>query len=505
MINKISQKNRPIVLVIAILLVLLLAAPGCTREKNHEEQPPGNEEPQTPTPGGKPGGEDPPPPSGDTEERVLNITEMRSLKLEPTVHNVSFSSDGRYITYYVASQVEQVCLIDSFGTEYPLPTPEEILPSREGAVWREDKLYYLSRYGGWDDEPMGAAFYVYSTKTHRADEHPLSLPDTFYPQCFYVTDDEDLLLVGDKGSYKYSLSTKELERLAEFSLSWDIFPWAVWHPNEPLLTYPEGDQLIVTDVLTGKSTVLYQGKGEIEEICWNDMGDTLAVLVGNRVDTISANGEYRGSYPGEGAYSLKWVPQSIAFSYLTRADWSSSPKLVIEDLWRELRLSHRGCAGYAWSWPDKLWTFWESSEQDATILALNHIHWSTDTTQVNIPYFDEATGAENPKLPVTHGQGDWETIAEDLFIMLMETLKSESTPEYMRITDYTLDKIKFFVEEPWGFRVYAYYSVQSQGDYYEAGNGDIGEDGWVNNKMAFIDIYKDQGYYIMGRDWSTSP
>jgi hypothetical protein len=110
---------------------------------------------------------------------------------------------------------------------------------------------------------------------------------------------------------------------------------------------------------------------------------------------------------------------------------------------------------------------------------------------------------DNPKLPVTHAQGDWVKIAQDLFVMCMESLQGQDTPE--GITDYTLHRVMFSGEELWGYLVYAEYSVQSDGDYYEAGNGEIGDDGWVNNKVAFIPIYRDQDHFIIASQWSTSP
>ena len=487
-------RNRIILFPLVFFLALLLVLPGC-KEKNAEfrtpEPGPENEEPQISEPGEKT--ESPPKP------RVLALdkTDIRTLQLQPTASSIMIS---RQFIYYLipGAPGNDDRLIDIFGVDYPLPLLTTLdLPILEGAVWRGGKLYYLSRDGIAESEEI--ALYVYDTSTHTVAEHRLNFPDTFRPQCFFVTWEGEVFLVGETGTYKYTLADKAMERVAEFTLDWKILAQASWHPDNPQLIYSEGKQLMSIDIFSGKSTLLYQAEGEISEFCWSDFG-TLTLLIGNRTEILDENGRFLNSHLiCEGAYSLGWVPMLDMVSYLVPAESGASSHMVIEDFARGLRYTCWDCVGYIWTWASKLWSYSRDPETDATILVYSHIHWQPgQDKEVEIPYFKSRE--EDPRLPLTYAKGDFGKIAAELFTRHMQDLKSEGS-----ISDFKLHRVTFWQEELWGFQVSIDYSVQSSDDSWQSGNGELGEDGWVNNKSNFINIYRDEDCYVMGSQWSTSP
>ncbi len=429
---------------------------------------------------------------------ALEGTDIRTLQLEPTANNIKINCN--YISYYLPANTDVLFLKDIFGGDYPLPRPKDMgMPTSEGAVWRDEKLYYLSRPGGLIEEPERIVFYEYSTANHTAGEHLLKFPDSFSPKCFYVTWEGEVYFVGETATYKYTLTKKSLEKVVEFASDGEIPSWASsWHPEKPLLFYSEGNKLLCFDPLSGKSTLLYQADGEISEFFWGG-SDLPTLLIGNRVEILAEDGKFLNSHTiSPGAYSLSWVPLSNMVSYLTPAARDALPQLVIEDFEKGLRYSYRGCNSYVWNWQDKIWTYSEDPENGAA-LVLSHIHWEPGKdTEVKIPYFKSRE--EDPKLPLTYAQGDYEKIAAELFRLRMEEYKRQGS-----IAQYEISHVIFDSEEYWGFQVMVDYSVQAIDESWQSGNGELGKDGWIYDKCNFICIYRDEDYYVMGSQWSTSP
>lgn len=499
------ERNRIFLFPLVFFLVLLLILPGCRKNAEPQVPEPGpeHEEPQTPEP--DPEKEDPetPEPGGKTESppepRVLALekTDIRTLRLEPTAGSISIN---RQFIYYLipGAPGNDDRLIDLFGVDYPLPLLDTVeVPILEAAVWKGGNLYYLSRDGINESEDI--ALYVYDTSSHTAAEHRLNFPDSFDPLSFFVTWEREVFFVGETGTYKYTLAGKAVERVAEFNLSWEILARASWHPYELKLIYSEGNKLMSLDILSGQSTLLYQAEGEITEFCWDDFGP-LTVLIGNRVEMLDENGKFLSShFIREGAYSLGWVPMLDMVSYLVRDGSGALSQFVIEDFAGGLRYTCWDCDGYIWTWESNLWTYSRDPETDDTNLVYSHIHWQPgQDTKVEIPYFKSRE--EDPKLPLNYAQGDFGKIAAELFTLHMKDLKSQGS-----ISDFKLHGVTFWQEELWGFQVLVDYSVRSTDESWQAGNGDLGKDGWVNNKSNFICIYRDEDYYVMGSLWSTSP
>ena len=501
-VNTTGRIFKPLVTVASIILVFALSISttflfisktglsGCVREQ-----------PVIPDPG--PAIEEPipkPKPKPEPEPRVLALegTDIRTLELIPTSHN--FRVNDQFISYYIPANIDVLYLTDIFGTDYPLPKPKDIrMPTTEGAVWRGDKLYYLSR-PGIDEGPEGFFLYEYSTATHTATEHKLNFPDSFYPEeSFFVTWDGEVFFVGETGTYKYTLANKTLKKVAEFNLDWQISSWSSrWHPEKPLLFYFEGNKLWCFDPQSGKSTVFYQASGAISEFCWRD-SRTLTLLRGNQLEILDENGRLLNSHRiCEGARSLGWVPERGMASYRVPVG-SNAYQLFVEDFENEMLYTYRDCDDYIWSSVNEIWTYSEDQETGTAILVLSRINWEPGQNQkVEIPYFKSRE--EDPKLPLDYAQGDYEKIAAELFTLHMEDLKSQGS-----ITDFKLLRVVFEQEEQWGFFVCIDYSVQSSDESWQSGNGELGKEGWVNNKSNFINIYRDDDYYVMGSQWSTSP
>jgi len=470
------------------LFVTMTGLPGCVREQ-----------PVTPDPG--PAIEDPEPePDPEPESRVLDLegTDIRTLELEPTASSISISR--QFIYYFIpGAPGNDDHLIDIFGVDYPLPLLKGLdVPIMEGAVWRGEKLYYLSRDGL--DQSEDIALYVYDTSSHTAAEHKLIFPDSFRPaDSFFVTWDGEVFFVGETGTYKYTLAKKTLKKVAGFNLDWHISSRSSrWHPEKPLFFYFEDNKLLRFDPQSGESTVLYQAAEIISEICWRD-SHTLTLLAGNKLEILDENGRLLSSHLiCEGARSFGWVPEVGMASYRAPVG-SHAYQLVIEDFENKTRYIYRDCDDYIWSSFDEIWTYSEDQETGTANLVLSHINWEPGQNQKEeIPYFKSRE--EDPKLPLNHAQGDFEKIAADLFTLHMEDLKSQGS-----ITDFILLRVTFEQEEQWGFFVCIDYSVQSSDESWHSGNGELGKDGWVNNKTDYISIYRDEDSYVMGSDWSTSP
>ena len=488
-------RNRIVLFPLVFFLVLLLVLPGCIQKKGELTDPePGqdNEEPEDEEP------QDEEPKNEEPQVLALNGTDIRTLQLTPTSHN--FMMNKQFISYYIPANVNVLRLTDIFGVDYPLPKPKDLsLPTSEGAAWRGDKLYYLSR-PGIDEGPDGYFFYEYSIATHTAAEHKLNFPDSFNPEdSFFVTWDGEVFFVGETGTYKYTLAKKTLKKVAEFNLDWPIsFLPIRWHPEKPLLFYFEDNKLLRFDPLSGESTLLYQAAGKISEICWRD-SSTLTLLAGHKLEILDENGRLLHSgLIGDGASSLSWVPELGMASYLVPGE-SGAFQLVVEDLEKKTRYFYRDCGEYIWSSFNKIWTYTEDQETGTANLVLSHIKWEPGQIQkVEIPYFK--SWEEDPKVPLNYAQGDFEKIAAQLFTLHMEDLKSQGN-----ITGYTLLRVSFDREELWGFRVWIDYSVQSSDESWQSGNGELGKDGWVNDKTHYVSIYRDGDSYVMGSQWSTSP
>ena len=488
---------RPLATVASLILIFVLSVnatflfasktglPGCVREQ-----------PVTPDPG--PAIEDPEP---EPEPRVLVLegTDIRTLEFKPSSYN--FRINKQFISYYIPANIGILRLTDIFGVDYPLPSPKDMkMATMEGAVWRGDKLYFLSRPAGFEEEDDRFVFFEYSTATHTAAEHKLIFPDSFCPEeSFFVTWDGEVFFVGETGTYKYTLAKKTLKKVAEFNLDWQISSWSSrWHPEKPLLFYFEDNKLLRFDPQSGESTALYQAAGKISEICWSDFRQ-LTLLVGNKLEILDENGRLLNSHHiCEGARSLGWVPELGMASYMVPVG-SDDYRLVIEDFEKGLRYTYRGCVDYIWSSFDQIWTYSEDQETGTAVLVLSHIYWEPSQNQKEeIPYFKSRE--EDPKLPLNYAQGDFAKIAAELFTLHMEDLKNQGS-----ISDFKLLRVIFEHEEQWGFFVCIDYSVQSSDESWQSGDGELGEDGWVNNKTNFINIYRDEDCYVMGSNWSTSP
>jgi len=297
--------------------------------------------------------------------------------------------------------------------------------------------------------------------------------------------------VGETGSYLFSIATGEMEKVAEFSLAPDILAKAVWKPHRPLLTYSEGNELKLIDVLSGEESILYEAPGVISEFCWGDF-DNIALLIGNRVEKIDgSDGRYLDSITvADGAHSLGWVPLVEMICYLTPSE-DSLPTMVIADLENNLRYTYPGCNGYTWIYLNYLWTYRESSEQDTTTLVYSRIQWNSNQAK---PGKIPESCLDNPRLPDTYAHGNIEKIAGELFAMYLEGLVAEGS-----ITDYVVHSVIFQREELGGFRVSAHYSVQSQDTVaWASGDGELGEDDWINNKSIYIDIFQDGSAFLLG-------
>jgi hypothetical protein len=473
-------RNR-VALLLVFFLVFVLVLPGCR-----------DGEPVTPEPDPEPGLEQDPEPGNLPEALELEGTDIRTVQLEPTANNIQVSY--QYISYYLPANIDLLLLKDIYGKDYTLSKPKGVeLPTMEGACWRGRKLYYLSRPGGPVKETGKTYFYEYDTGTHAAVEHKLNFPESFSPETFYVTRDGEVYFVGETGAYKYSLGKKTMAMIAEAVFEESIFSGPIsWHPREPLLFYCQGNQLMCFDSLEGKSRVVCQASGEIKELFWGD-SDLPALLAGN-VEILAADGtlQSRIALPS-GAYSLSWVPQGGKISFLTRPDGDELPRLTIQDVKTGKRCLYRSCHSYLWTWDGNIWVY---ADQEG--LVLSRIHWGAGLDTVPIPYY--VSREEDPKLPLAFAQGDFEKIAAELFRLRMEEYKRQGN-----IAQYKINGVSFDSEDYWGFQAMVEYSVQAIDGDWQSGNGELGEDGWIFNKLNFIRIYRDEDHYVLGNNWTTSP
>lgn len=472
-------RNRPVFLLV-FFLIFVLVLPGCK-----------NAEPVTPEPSPEPEPVSDPGPNNYLEATALEGTDIRRVQLEPTAYNIQVSY--QYISYSLPANADPLLLTDIFGQDYLLPEPKgKALLTMEGAFWRARNLYYLSR--PVDRETCHTYFYKYDTGTHASAEYKLNFPESFSPETFYVTFEGEVYFVGERGAYKYSLGKKTMEMIAETVFEESIFSGPIsWHPQEPLLFYCNGNQLMSFDPLEGKSKVVYQASGEIEELFWGD-SDLPGLLVDN-VEILADDGTLlrRIELPA-GAYSLSWVPQGDKISFLTPIGGDGVPQLTIQEVNTGKRYQYRSCNRYLWTWDGKMWAY---TDQDGS-LVLSCIHWRPGLDTVAIPYY--VSREEDPKLPITYAQGDFEKIAAELFRLRMEEYKSQGS-----IAQYKINRVSFESEEYWGFQALVEYSVQAIDGDWQSGNGDLGEEGWINDKLNFLCIYRDEDNYVLGKNWSTSP
>lgn len=88
-------------------------------------------------------------------------------------------------------------------------------------------------------------------------------------------------------------------------------------------------------------------------------------------------------------------------------------------------------------------------------------------------------------------------VARNLFDSYM---KGKSSEKRKTLTEYRINKITFVKDiDDLNYTVDVCYDVKmAEGNnYWAAGNGEFGDDGWVVNKSSFLDIEKrGEGYYI---------
>lgn len=484
-------------LFLALLLVLPLT--GCSKTPPVEPDPgvnppviePGPPEP-TPDPGAEPG------PIQTGRERTLEGTDLRVLALEPTAGG--FDIYQQYLYYWLPGAPSNGHrLVDFFGGDYPLPHLKTLTaPYLERATWGPGgKLYYLCRDAF--DEAEDFALFAYDAATAKAVEHKLSFPQPFRPRQFFLTREGEALLVGETGSYLYNLTTKAIEKAADFSLEAEILSRASWSPSEPLLYYSQGEQLFSFDPLRGEANLCYSAQGTIKEIFW-DRSSYPALLTPGRIEVLSEEGELYKSYavPAD-AHSFSWAPDWFAeekVSYLLPTP-QGSPQLIVDDFQEGITYTYRSCTSYLWDWEGgtKVWTYSEDGENAA--LTLSWLHWGQAPQAPAIPYYQSRD--QDPKLPLDYGE-DLVKIATELFRLRLEEFKKQGS-----LAKYTIEGVNFWGDDPWGYLAAAKYSVLPQDGDWVSGNGELGEDGWVRHKYNFIEIYRDGDYYVLGSNWATSP
>ena len=88
-------------------------------------------------------------------------------------------------------------------------------------------------------------------------------------------------------------------------------------------------------------------------------------------------------------------------------------------------------------------------------------------------------------------------VARNLFDSYM---KGKFSEKRKTLTEYRINKITFVKDiDDFNYTVDVCYDVKmAEGNnYWAAGNGELGDDGWVVNKSSFLDIEKrGEGYYI---------
>lgn len=499
-----------LVLFFLILVAALLLPMGCSQKTDPPPEPgpgddgddpiPREEEPGAldPTPGQEvtpPGPVTPPP------VRVLTLegAVLRTVTLPPTARKLDINQ--QYVYYCLpGAPGNGDFLVDLFGNDYPLPHLAALeTPLLRGAVWRGSKLYYLSMDALAQVEDI--ALYEYNTVTHTAAEHKFTFPEPFRPAFFHVTGDT-VFLVGETGTYRYSLREKTLKREVQFELDQETLARASWHPREPLLFYAEGSKLFSLDPLSGNNSLRYQAQGKIEEFFWGDY-DLPLILVENRVETLADDGKVLSSRAVlAGARALAQVTNPFAswvmVSYLAPLQEGGPLQLVVEDYENNKRYLYRNCKSYIWDWSgEKIWTYSEGEEE--ADLTFSYLFWQPEgSKEVEIPYYESRE--KDPKLPLDYEKGDLVKVAKELFRLRLEEYKRQGS-----LKKYELNYFSFWGDEPWGFLVAADYSVLPGSGDWVSGNGELAKDGWINNKYNFISVYRDGDSYVLGQNWSTSP
>jgi hypothetical protein len=101
-------------------------------------------------------------------------------------------------------------------------------------------------------------------------------------------------------------------------------------------------------------------------------------------------------------------------------------------------------------------------------------------------------------LPINHAEGDIESIAKDLFKMFVENHKDESISLDTRVKDYKIHGISKMVEELPFYYIEVVYSIQGFTEPDDPkGNGEKGEDNWVNNRSIVIHILKQKDNFYL--------
>lgn len=144
-----------------------------------------------------------------------------------------------------------------------------------------------------------------------------------------------------------------------------------------------------------------------------------------------------------------------------------------------------------------------SSKDD---LKLNNTRLVVQSTNNNTtPQQEQNQQVYKPSVPYNQGE-DLNIVANNLITMYLEHYKTASdAPDNLKLKDYKIKKAEVYQTDKEGFMFNAIFSVLPEMDgAYVAGNGIIGDNGWVNDKCLFVKVSKDNNTYKWV-DWGTSP
>lgn len=143
-----------------------------------------------------------------------------------------------------------------------------------------------------------------------------------------------------------------------------------------------------------------------------------------------------------------------------------------------------------------------SSKDD---LKLNNTPLVVQSTNNTTPQQEQNQQVYKPSVPYNQGE-DLNIVANNLITMYLEHYKTASdAPDNLKLKDYKIKKAEVYQTDKEGFMFNAIFSVLPEMDgAYVAGNGIIGDNGWVNDKCLFVKVSKDNNTYKWV-DWGTSP
>ena len=118
---------------------------------------------------------------------------------------------------------------------------------------------------------------------------------------------------------------------------------------------------------------------------------------------------------------------------------------------------------------------------------------------------EQRQGIYKASVPYTQGE-DLNEVANNLITMYLEHYKNTSDEQVnLKLMEYKIQKAEVYKSDEVGFMFNAIFSVLPVMDgAYLAGNGSIGENGWINDKCMFIKVIKINDTFQM-EDWGTSP